>query len=376
MKKLLSLVGSALLVCAVSASAADKNITPTDDIKAIVETELAEGDVLILGDGEYNVESTVEISKSITIKAANAGKAILDKYQFVVPAGSTIENLAFENLVSKHVEDQGKYFLQVNTATSYVKNLSIKGCYIQGYGRGAVRATESGSKIDNAVVEDCVFTNMGMNGAGYAVINPQKANVKSFKVSNCTFYNSKSAIFRYEGPETIDVLFEYCTVINCGSSEGRKMMEVGGSVTEASTFKVKNSIFTGSFDATTPAGKTIDFQNKGDVESSLLEGFSDPLLNRTTETSPVTGTVLTFDMTAYTMTTDPSTIAGIGDARWTLNGSQGGSNIETTGMESEIIATEYYNVAGVKVTELATGITIVKNVMKDGSVKVNKVFVK
>lgn len=52
------------------------------------------------------------------------------------------------------------------------------------------------------------------------------------------------------------------------------------------------------------------------------------------------------------------------------------NNIASSVAEKVIIGTEYYNVAGVKMTEAQKGLNIVKNIYEDGSVQVTKTYIK
>jgi len=371
MKKIFTLIASALLVGSMNLSAVDINVTPDDDLKAIID-EAAEGDVVILADGEYTTTgTTINLTKSVTLKALNSQSAVLYGYQFIVPAGGTIADLTFDGLVSGNdATVDSKYFLQINTATSFVTNLTLKDCKITGYGRGVIRGTTDNAKLDNLLIENCTFEENSIPGPGYAHINIQKINVLTATVRNSTFYNSKAAVFRYEGKTAINFLFENCTVINCGSAAGRTMMEVGTGVVDGSVFKVKNSIFTGSYDAEAPE-KPINFRNKGDIENSLLEGFSTTLYKEATETNPVTGTVSSYDYSTFVMATTPTTITGIGDARWTLNG-EGSTSIENEVADKNVVATEYFDLTGRKVTKDTEGVVILKNTFDDGSVSTSK----
>ncbi|NDW08703.1 DUF4957 domain-containing protein [Dysgonomonas sp. 520] len=374
MKRIFTMGLGLLLASSMNVMSKDINVTVDDNFIEILN-EAEAGDVLILADGEYSLPentSTVEIAKNITIKAANEGKAILNQFQFVAPADVTVKNITIDGVAAKHDPTaDSKYFFQVNTATSSVGNLTIKNCTVHGYGRGIVRATTDGAILDNLVIDNCVFTENSNASAGYTQLNIQKVKTKSATIKNTTFYKSKAALLRYEGAEEIKVLFENCTVLNCNSSGGRNTLEVGSSVPTTSTFKFKNCIISGSYDAVAPE-KPIDSRNLGDIESSLLEGFSSLLLKRTTETTPVEGTVTSFSFESFEMKTSPETISGIGDARWSLNG--GSLSIEAADVDKNIEKVEYFNLFGNKVSADVEGVLVKKTTYDDGSVSTSKVF--
>lgn len=387
MKKITILLTALFLAISLNVFAADVNVVAGSDLKALIEAG-ADGDVFILADGDYvfskpegSTDDYVDITKSVTLKAANAGKAVLTKYQFRVNEASTIDHIVFDGLAATFDETvDSKYFIQFGHASSAITKLEIKNCTVNGYGRGVIRATANKTaKIDNIVIDNSVFVANSKMGAGYAQINPQKCSVKSVTIKNSTFYDSKAALFRNtESNVEMTVLIENCTVLNCNSSGGRKMIELiapkEGVPSNTIAFDIKNCIFSGSNDATAPADKQIDLVNVGVIDNSLLEGFSDPLYNRATETNPVNATVASFNIENFSITTDPSTVTGIGDPRWNLNSN--GSSVDKIEANKEIRAIEYFDILGKKVrTEEANGLLIKKMIYVDGTSSSTKVFI-
>lgn len=59
-----------------------------------------------------------------------------------------------------------------------------------------------------------------------------------------------------------------------------------------------------------------------------------------------------------------------------LSFNDGATSISTSTAEKAIIATEYYNVAGIKMADAQKGLNIVKNIYEDGSVAVSKAYIK
>lgn len=372
MKRKFTFAASLILASVMSLSATDIYLAAGDNIKTAVEGA-DPGDVIILADGLYESELTVNLTKSVTIKAANTGKASLVKYQFVVPADATVADLVFDGLkASNDPAVDSKYFLQVNTKTSAVTNLTIKNCQISDYSRGVVRATaDNATKITNLLIENSTFKGNSTGAAGYANINTQKCTSESIIIRNSTFYNSPAAMFRYEGANDLNLLIEKCTVIKCGSSGGRKMIEIGSGVGTGSSLSVKDCIFSGSFDETVPASKAIDLYNLGTVTNCILEGYSDPLTARSGDPVSV-GSVASYNFDQLTLTTAPGTISGIGDSRWSLNGSSTG--ISAPDAEKTVKYVEYYDMLGKKIASDVKGIVIEKTIYEDGSIATGKVL--
>ncbi|MCL1942166.1 MAG: DUF4957 domain-containing protein [Candidatus Azobacteroides sp.] len=378
MKRNFMLMASLILAGTMSLSAADINLAAGADIRAAVETA-GEGDVIILADGTYEDatggENAINLTKSITIKAADPGKASLVKYSFMVPANGNIADLEFDGINASHdLTMDSRYFLQVNTATSAVTNLTIKNCVISDFSRGVVRATQdNATKITNLLIENCIFEGNSTGNAGYANINTQKCTSESIIIRNCTFYHSPAALFRYEATNNLNLLIENCTVLNLGSGSGRKMIEIGSGTHSDSPLSVKDCIFSGSFDTTVPDGTShsIDLYNLGTVENCILEGYSTVLTNRSGNPESV-GSVTSFDFESFTIATDPATISGIGDPRWILNGQVNGISVPDA--EKVVKSVEYYDILGKQITGEVKGLVIEKVVYEDGSIATAKVL--
>lgn len=382
MKKILSFVACAVLASSMSVLAADINVNAGDTLDVIISGAL-EGDVVILADGAYNAGEkgkTIKINKSVTLKAATPGGATLSKYQFVVEAEAVIDHVTIDGIVSKYDKDtDGKYFFQANTGNAAIGTLTFKDCVVEGYGRGVLRSTTAideaagkpGDKIDNIRIENCTFINNSCANAGYAQINTQRVFSKTITIKNSTFYESKASVLRYEAANDVAVSMENCSVIKCGSTGSRNMVEVGGSVGANATFSIKNCIFTGTFD--TAPDKPINLQNKGTIENTLLEGFaSGDLAIKSVINSPVEATVSAYDFAARTINTDPTTVSGIGDKRWSLNGNTGSNNLANIADSKNIVSTEYFDIAGRQVSQHSTGIVIEKRLFDNGTVEMVK----
>lgn len=326
MKRTITFFTGLFLAFSITLWAADVNIAAGANLQAEIEAA-NEGDVFILADGDYvfvappegeGGDNYIDISKSVTIKAANAGAAVLSKYQFRVNK-DTIANITFDGIVSSDDATKGNYFIQFVDAESVVENLIFKNCEISAYGRGVIRATvNKTARLDSILIDNCVFSDLSIQGPGYAQINPQKSSIKTITIKNSTFYNSKAAVFRYTeaGAETITAVIENCTVLNCGSVEGRKMVELASD--NVKSFEIKNCIFSGTFNADTiPEKKSIDLVNVGTIDNCLLEGFSNPLTAKVTPTNQVESTVASFNFITKEIRLTPE-VTGIGDPRWTL----------------------------------------------------------
>ena len=360
--------------------AADVNVAPGTSLKTTIEGA-ASGDVIILADGEYAEDLSINLPAGVlTIKAANPGRAILKKVQFVAKGGVVIDDLTFDGFEDSHDgTTDSKYFFVINEATSEVKKFTMKNCYIHDFTRGVLRGTTEGAIWGDFLIENCTFANNSLaNQAGYATINPQKATLEKLTVRNCTFLPCPANIFRYgDGANSGSpvILFENCTVIKNASSGAKKMIEIGSKMTEGSV-NVNNCIFTGSYDDVAP-NKPIDLRSLGTVTNSIIEGYSDPLTANTTAEVTSVGSVVAYDATALTMTTDPATLTGIGNLRWTLNGS-GQSALRPANAQKTIRSVAYFDFLGRKInpTTQTNAAVIKRTVYTDGSVSNEKIMYK
>lgn len=387
MKLKFTTLASVLLACTVGANAINIDVTVTDVLHEVIDNA-SEGDVLILADGTYAVveegvvkKHTVNLVKSITIKAANQGKAKLAGYYFAVPADETVASFVVDGVEAVgHDATTGDYFLQVNTATSVMTTLELKNSRFADFGRGVVRGTTEGAKMTNILIGNCIFTNNSLRDASYNTINPQKATCESIIIKNSTFYNQPAGILRAESSKALNLLIQNCTVLNCGSApSSQNMISAKGLVAGS---KVEKSIFSGAYVAAEELlDKAINLNNaeNGTVDGCLLEGYSGklvegvmtPVLTKgATVTNPVEATVSAFDFAKLTITTNPSTVAGIGDPRWTLNGAP--SAVEANEIEKEVSKVEYFDLTGRKVDANTSGVVIERVVYSDGSVAAKK----
>lgn len=378
MKKL-TVLASMVLAVFFSAAAAEITMNPGDSLHLAI-ANAQDGDVLILNDGNYSYEKkyTIDLDKSLTIKAAHPGEALINFVCFEVPAGVQLDHIIIDGVYAEHDFSSGNYFLQVNNAGISVGKVALLNSEIRGYGRGVIRATTEGVTIDSLIVDNCIFERNSEGGAGYGTINPQKAYCKDIVIRNCTFYNQPSGILRAEGGNATDtqrLLLENCTILKCGSANGSQNMISAKNLATGST--VKNSIFSGAYvDASELLDKPINLNNnEGAVVSNcLLEGYAvDKLTKGCMVENQVEATVTDYDFANKTLNTDPK-VSGIGDPRWTLNGST--SLNPAINSDKTVLSIEHFDVNGRKVivTDNTKGILIQRITYTDGTQAARKVI--
>lgn len=188
--------------------------TPTSE-------KLEEGTVVVLQGGfEYNLSSTVTISKSVKFITglSLSGNAIFKTGGFVAATGS-VANIEFNKVDFITSGDKnasnfgGKYIFNQGNQSS-IGNLKFINCSIR-YMRGIVRLQSKPSIIDNVTIENCVMDSIG----GYGVLNCDVAGsqIKAIAITNSTIahaektlVNSKSQ-FGFQTINITDCTFAYCS---------------------------------------------------------------------------------------------------------------------------------------------------------------------
>lgn len=393
MKKQITFLASLFLAFSMSLSAADINVTPEQVLQDVIATA-AEGDVLILADGTYAVieedvvkKHTINIEKSITIKATNKGMAKLAGYYFVVPADIEVKSFVIDGIDAVgHDATTGDYFLQVNTGTSTLETVQFLNSSFADFGRGVLRGTTEGDKITNILIDNCIFTNNSLNNAGYNTINPQKATCESIIIKNSTFYNQPSGILRVESSTALTLLVQNCTVLACGSATGSQNMISAKGLVAGS--KVEKCIFSGAYVAPEDLlDKAINLNSaeNGIIDNCLLEGYSAKLVDDVlvpsltkgaTVTNPIESTVKAFDFETLKIDISPAT-TGIGDPRWTvgeITTDPDPNSVPTIDANKIVRSVEYFDLTGKRSHKAAKGLLIEKTTYTDGTTSSQKVW--
>ncbi len=196
--------------------------------------ELGTGKTLVLTDGIYTIDKTLEISniENLTVKAEHSGKAEIlstDGYTPVVKIvnskGITLEGLILghESLSYQYGCGSGQYSSGYVVLADTSENVAIKGCDLYGCGTvGTVINGVNGFLAESCVIRDCkeyavkasgeniVFENCVISGnaydQNYARQYPAVDASASVTFNNCIFLNNKSTAFKNG---------ENVTVTNC-----------------------------------------------------------------------------------------------------------------------------------------------------------------
>ncbi|TRX72654.1 chondroitinase-B domain-containing protein [Carboxylicivirga sp. M1479] len=186
----------------------------------------SEGDVLILNDGAYKIESSLVVNKTITIKAKNSGMAEL------IYSGEK-ETAAFEmhpkgNLTLKYVKLNGQKTqyafasLKKNMSSHYI--LNVEGCDISNFDYVLKAYKQSFAEeitFEGTAMSDCA------NGLELSQETNDKGdyNVEFLTINNCHFKSIASNVVDYyrggydESTIGGNLLLSNCSFTKCGAKE-------------------------------------------------------------------------------------------------------------------------------------------------------------
>lgn len=342
MKTKITCVLMAMFIMMSATYAAEINVSNADEFNNAWLSYEA-GDVIVLAEGTYTFTvGDKSITRSVTIKAApNATtKPVLKGLQFIFndACSFSVDGIKASFDEPGAAAPTGKYFVQaVSTgiAAGTIPLISIKNSEIHGYGRGLLRADNSTNiaTITSLVIENCFFWDMGRNSVGYSTIGVKTAKIAGATIKNTTFYDSPNGTWNAEQVSyPVNFMMENCNIIKTTTAASKLL--ITNKTNPGSTYTIRNCIIAGSQDATTDrmqikiADAADDVTSATHIENSILFGFKTPkifgTLNTNTEVE-VTG--LTYNQTAWTITTTPATVGFTGDPRWTVNGITSNRNL-------------------------------------------------
>lgn len=220
MKREFTLLLALMAALYVVATGVNVPVGENGKIKAAVNAA-AEGDTLILATGNYTETSHIEITKPLTIMAAEGSSPVLlMSARFQVKAPLTLQGLTLNgSQVAEAIR-----LLPANNGT--LASLSMRNCTIQGYRYGnstsrivrVYNTDQTAPYVDSISIDNCLFRIDGMirtvdaekaevqfrhlritrstfdGGAGtnriLNVQSTQGATIESAVIDHCTFYNS------------------------------------------------------------------------------------------------------------------------------------------------------------------------------------------
>lgn len=169
----------------------------TVDLSSVVESAVAGTTIILKRGGIYEVSSTLNISKSLTIMSgadpmvsARAMIGIVGVSNFSIPAGANIAKLAFVDLELYSNDAGGKYLFNPSGTTANIDELLFDNCIIRDV-RGVARF-RGAITVGQYTIENSIVYHVG----GYAVLTVDDATaaVNNFTFNNSTLYNAEKFI--------------------------------------------------------------------------------------------------------------------------------------------------------------------------------------
>ncbi len=367
MKKIFTLVATAL--CVVGVNAQDYQYTLTDADEALTQELIntvaenaggtsaeiiipgTKGTIDVYGLSEAGEKTGVSLPEGFSLSIKGEGEKPTLNFPKSFNLEGTHDYIRFENV---KIADGGCQYFINQSKPATVGELSLKGIEINGMERSLIRTQGSEAiAIQNIIVDNCVMTNMS-SGNGYSVFyfGTADTNIGKLDIKNTTFNTSqRSFIEASKAPIANGVTISDCTFYNNVAS-GRYFMDANG---QSTNLTMTNVILGKTFDAEKSRGArsagTMTFtnclrtsdcvygsNNIADLpagEQSSADIFTDP------------------DNGNFTLKIDTK----VGDPRWYKGGSDG---ISSAVVEKVAVDAPAYNLAGQKVNDNFKGI-VVKN---------------
>jgi hypothetical protein len=407
MRKNFTLIASLLLAFSTSVKAADITIDPSSSL-ATVYSGASSGDVIILGDGSYQVDANITMTKAITIKAQNAKMATIKGAGFLFTTNSTgdltVKDVILDAAKTVTPVTYASYVVDFNgTYPLAVNNILFDNCTITNYGNCFLRANRGECTCESFKVNNCIIKNNGSVSA-YPFYQATKTKFgTSLELTNSTIADfANEYIQNYSttagGNNDATYLFKNNTFYNTVTVATRKPFTfTSGKVYVQNNIFVKSTTGTRTADvAINAAVTTAEFTNNvvNDYDAgALLTSTGWSVSSGNLDVVPGFKDVANYD---FTLPTGSALItANIGDPRWmgiTAAVSASKSNdIKISASEgkiqlSAVANAEIINISGqsvksatdvqtISTSNLASGIYIVKATNATGS-KIQKVVIK
>lgn len=182
-------------------------------------------------------------------------------------------------------------------------------------------------------------------------------------VPSISYKGTESAVMSvsFSGKENIALTYKNGSaknnILKCGTeflqTDGKNVVIVLSNVTVGDVISLNVKAKGGTAATFSGEGCTASATNPASIDNSEYQEIS-------------------FTATASTVSIKETT----GGYRITTLTVGNSTNISSSAADKAIIATEYYNVAGIKMDAAQKGLNIVKNIFEDGSVEVTKAYIK
>lgn len=282
-----------------------------------------DGDVIELAADEA-VNATITIDKSLTIRARDGYRPVLEKVKFIMADGGS---LVLDGIVAYYdeadtSEPTRNTFITANDIVDF-ERLEIRNCEIYGYGESFVQSNNKAryAVIDRLSVENTVLHDFCEARANEPVFGLKYGRVSQVSLAHTSIYNCAGGVFVNEDPDEVTpcpLLFDMrrVTILDCGNAAGsdpesKDIIDLAHKKA-AVTATVADCIISGHPD------KSLKFT---DASASVLHSLvTNNVTGALVNDTRIEGEITQCDYDSYSLATSPADITGIGDPRWTLNG--------------------------------------------------------
>lgn len=205
------------------------------------------GDTLMIAEGTYDLSaSTRTISKTICIMgnpSAHNKPKIKGQWIFGGNCSLYFEGVEPYYNIDK-TENVSSYFIQAQTTANYnIPVISMKNCYIHGFGRSVLRA-DNGTiipTINNLIIDNCIIEDIGRSSVVYSVLAVKTGKISNVNITNTTVYDCPNG-FWYTEITAFPITFnmERCSLIKV-TSAGSKLL-FNTNTNPGSSYTLKNCL--------------------------------------------------------------------------------------------------------------------------------------
>lgn len=188
-----------------------------------------EGTIIIPAGVSISVQEgsdVVTVPAGMTLNFFGSGEeatrpTLIFPYRLDIPGKHTAIRFQNVNIIGNPDDRANSLYLinQSGTATN-TSTIQITSCTVKNFGRSIVRLQASGGgSINNIIIDDCIFQDLGFTGA-YPIIYNQSAEngIENVEITNTTFDTCIDHFIRQNnanGGAFKSVKFENCTFYNC-----------------------------------------------------------------------------------------------------------------------------------------------------------------
>lgn len=276
------------------------------------------GSTINMGGAKYdfNALGTIDITKSLTIRAAQGGGIP----EITSQAFNIVGNVASFKLSGLKLIGKSLYTIVATGLTSSC-NITIENCDASNATAGLIYVAATGTLANvNFTVDNSFFHEYGATGGDF--IDFRAGVLSGAKVTNSTFCKLARDFFRIESIVSFTasngpVLIENCTFDNiCGvdGTQGRFLYPRIAKVTGVTAMKINKCILTNKARSqTNGVTPTVEFSN-----NNVFGASSTDWANGTVSTGTTTLDPQYTDASKFNFTVGNATIkaAGLGDPRW------------------------------------------------------------